>query len=250
MLGGCDRREVLTELRRLEFLGGRTAEHRPLAVLPEHQDDNLRRRIVWARRIWESAQDASRSPVEAYLKGRGIYLPKPPCLRWAARCWHGASRIHLPAMVARVEHVDHGFAGIHRTYLTPDHRRRDRALLGPIGGAAVRLSAVRTGEWLAIAESIENALSITASCQLPAWAALSAGGVRTLVLPPEATMVLICADHDANGVGQRAAHDAADRFIAEGRRVRIAMPPAPGTDFNDLLRGHVNANTAEDCYVA
>jgi putative DNA primase/helicase len=48
-------------------------------------------------------------------------------------------------------------------------------------------------------------------------------------------MVLICADHDANGVGQRAAKEAADRFLAEGRRVRIAIPPDTDNDFNDLL---------------
>ncbi len=233
--GGCDRRDVLAELRRLGFLGG-AAEHRPLAVSPQRQNDDVHR-IAWAQDIWESTQDASRSPVEPYLKSRGIYLPMPRSLRWASRCWHSASRTHLPAMVARVEHHERGFVGVHRTYLTPDNRRRDRASLGPIGGGAVRLGAVRAGEWLAIAEGIETALSITASCQIPAWAALSAGGVRTLVLPPEATMVLICADNDANRVGQGAADNAADRFLAEGRRVRVATPPDPDTDVNDLLVG-------------
>ena len=32
------------------------------------------------------------------------------------------------------------------------------------------------------------------------------------------------------------ASDAAERFLREGRRVRIATPPVPGTDFNDVLR--------------
>jgi hypothetical protein len=44
-----------------------------------------------------------------------------------------------------------------------------------------------------------------------------------------------CADNDANEVGQHAAREAADRFLAEGRRVRIAIPPETDTDFNDLL---------------
>ena len=52
---------------------------------------------------------------------------------------------------------------------------------------------------------------------MPAWAALSAGGIRALVLPREATHVLICADHDVSGVGERAARDAAVRWLAEGR---------------------------------
>jgi putative DNA primase/helicase len=63
-------------------------------------------------------------------------------------------------------------------------------------------------------------------------------------------MVVICADNDANGVGQRAATDAAERFLAEGRRVRIALPPKSGLDFNDLLRGSASARVDENRYVA
>jgi hypothetical protein len=58
---------------------------------------------------------------------------------------------------------------------------------------------------------------------------------RALILPPEATHALICVDNDGNGVGQRAAHDVAERWLAEGRRVRVAIPPEPDTDFNDVL---------------
>ena len=32
-----------------------------------------------------------------------------------------------------------------------------------------------------------------------------------------------------------AASEAAQRFFSEGRNVRIAIPPVPGTDFNDVL---------------
>ena len=38
-----------------------------------------------------------------------------------------------------------------------------------------------------------------------------------------------------NGAGDHAAREAADRWTAEGRTVRIAMPATPG-DFNDVLR--------------
>lgn len=67
------------------------------------------------------------------------------------------------------------------------------------------------------------------------WAALSTSGLKSLVLPEEAAMVLICSDNDAKGTGQRAAHEATARFLREGRRVRITMLPLPGTDFNNLL---------------
>ena len=103
---------------------------------------------------------------------------------------------------------------------------------------------LRAGEWLAITEGIETALAVATSCRHPElWAALSAGGMRALVLPPDVTHVLICADHDASGVGQRAAHNAAERWLAEGRRVRIAMPPELGTDMADVLLGRAPAET-------
>ena len=45
-------------------------------------------------------------------------------------------------------------------------------------------------------------------------------------------MVTIAADGDE--AGEEAAQAAARRFIAEGRKVKIARPPQ-GMDFNDLL---------------
>jgi hypothetical protein len=52
------------------------------------------------------------------------------------------------------------------------------------------------------------------------------------------------------GVGQRAAHDAGVRWLAEGRRVRIAIPPVAGTDFNDVLMGAAASVTVETRNVA
>ncbi len=145
-------------------------------------------------------------------------------------------------MVALVEHVEHGPVAIHRTYLAIDGSgkasfRSPRLSLGPVGGASVRLA--RAGEELVVAEGVETAASVMAATGVSAWAALSASGIERLVLPPLplAECVTIAADHDESGVGKRAAQSAAYRWIAEGRRVRIPMPPKPGTDFNDVLLG-------------
>jgi hypothetical protein len=61
-------------------------------------------------------------------------------------------------MIARVDNVDGELIGVHRTYLTADWRRYDRASLGAVAGGAVRLSA--PAKTLAVAEGIETALSI------------------------------------------------------------------------------------------
>ena len=131
-------------------------------------------------------------------------------------------------------------AFIHRTWLQPDGLakasfREPRLSLGPIGGGAVRLAP--PGELLLVGEGIETTASGMAATRLPAWAALSATGLEHLILPPLplASIVIILADNDVNGTGEKAAQKAAQRWLAEGRRVRIAIPPEPGSDVNDLL---------------
>jgi putative DNA primase/helicase len=251
---GCDPRDVFTELRRL----GLIEERRPLrAAAPRKSDifsngrsawcaDDDMRRLTAAHRLWGAAREASGSPVARYLAGRHITIPPPTSLRWAPalRRQDGA---YAPAMIALVEHIERGFVGVHRTWLAYDAggiwRRRDRASLGPIGGGAVRLAPA--GELLMIAEGIETALSAMQATPLPAWAALSTSGVVSLVLPQIVRTILILADHDANGAGERAARSAAARWVMEGRRVRIAMPPHPGTDFNDVLLGRTNPRSLD-----
>ena len=148
----------------------------------------------------------------------------------------------LPAMVALVEHVQHGAIGVHCTYLRQDGsgkadipKHQQRACFGLVGGGAIRFGVPRPGNWFAIGEGIETTLSIVVACSMPAWAAISANGIEKLVLPPEATHVVICADNDPNGRGQRAAREAARRWLGEGRRVKIALPPDAGADFNTML---------------
>jgi hypothetical protein len=103
--------------------------------------------------------------------------------------------------------------------------------LGPCRGAAVRLAPA--GPFLAVAEGIESALSYMQLAGLPTWAALSAGGIRSLILPDEVREIIIATDSDP--VGVLATRAAARRWVAEGRRVSIARPPL-GVDFNDILQ--------------
>jgi len=241
--GGCDRRDVIAELCARGLLGKRPDYQCRIPAPRQADDDDDARRIMRARRIWDGTLPAIDSPAAQYLARRGIELdPWPASLRWHPNCPRPDGK-RMPAMVAVVEHVTRGVIGIHRTYLTPDFRRHDRATRGLIGGGAVWLGTPRAGEWLAIGEGIETTASVASACAMAGWAALSAGGIRSLILPSAATHVAIIADHDASGVGARAAHDAAARWLAEGRRVRIAIPPESDTDFNDVLLGKSSAIT-------
>lgn len=245
--GGCDRRDVLAELRRRGLLDKphRSSFAPASSDAPDHRreerDADGRRRGLLACAIWDRARDPRGTLVERYLASRRLALPDAPVLRYAASLRH-LSGIYLPAMLARIDDVHGRMIAVHRTWLRPDGGGKadihpPRAALAPTNGGAVRLGVIRPGDWLAVAEGIETTLSVMQACSLPGWAALSAGGIERLILPPEAHMVVIAADHDANGTGGRTAYAAAERWVAEGRRVRIPMPPEPGTDFNDVLMG-------------
>ena len=88
---------------------------------------------------------------------------------------------------------------------------------------------------LVLAEGLETSLAASELFGLPSWSAVYAGGLCSLVLPPEVRRIVIAADNDASGVGQRNALAAYDRWTAEGRSVRVKTPPNTGDDFNDLL---------------
>ena len=153
----------------------------------------------------------------------------------------------MAAASLAVEHVEHGLVSAHRTWLALDGSAKAsldpvRISTGAIGGSAVRLAPA--AEMLLIGEGIETCLAAMTATGLPCWAALSTSGMTALALPLIVRTVIILADHDANGAGERAAYAAADRWLAEGRGVRVAIPPEPVTDFADVLLGRTNAPIA------
>jgi putative DNA primase/helicase len=191
-----------------------------------------------ALKIWGNARNADGTPVETYLRCRGINIKLPPTLRFAPHAAHRPSGNTFPAMIAAVTvWPERKPCAVHRTFL--DYSGTDKApvepermTLGPCGGAAVRLAEAT--DRLMVGEGIETCLSAMQGTGLPAWAALSTGGLQTMKLPPEVREVIILADGDEPG--EKAAQAAARRFLADQRRVRIARPPK-GSDFNDVLQG-------------
>jgi putative DNA primase/helicase len=259
---GCSRDDVLAQLRWLGLLddekGAAVGSLGPAEIDRRRAAEERRRqrRIAEALDFWRhETASPCRTAVERYWAIRGLGdLRTPPTIR-ASRSWlrhpEGGSR---PVMVALVEHVEFGPVAIHRTWLQTDGAakasfRDPRLSLGPVGGAAIRLAEARENAPLIIGEGIETTASAILVMGWPGWAALSAGGIERLILPPLplAATVFIAADHDPNGTGERAARIAAERWIAEGRKVRIALPPVPGTDWNDVL---LNKDIAGACHAA
>lgn len=197
--------------------------------------DDDKARTTNALRLWCTGRPANDTPVQIYLRSRGIRIGTPGTIKFHSGLKHRIGSI-WPAMIALVtQGRDNRPMGVHRTYLARDGRGKapiepNKMMLGPCRGGAVRLAP--TGDPLMIGEGIETCLAAMQATGHGAWAALSTSGLRTLDLPPSVQDVIVLADGDAPG--EAAALAAAARWRHEGRRVRIARPPQ-GADFNDVL---------------
>jgi phage/plasmid primase-like uncharacterized protein len=241
--GGCEWTDVFARLRSLGLIGGGTAS---LGVDPEKRRsregaevERLRRGICAARDLYRRARPAPGTPVEIYLRSRGIFGRIPRVLHFFD-CPHRNGG-HYPAMLAPIVNVDGHQIAVHKTFLSPEggkaalpkgERRETR---GPMRGGAVRLAQQQPDRELIVGEGIESTLSAVQLFRIPGWAAMCANGIEALELPTEICRIAIAADNDISGTGQRAALSARERWIAEGRSVRILLPPNPGEDFNDVL---------------
>lgn len=240
---GCDQSVVIGELRSRglwDSAGDRChqpATRQPSTVSKAPPDDGDRTAV--ALRLWRTTSPLVGTPVETYLHSRGINLVALDAVGFHPRLKHPSGGT-WPCMVALVARGHDGEPlAIHRTFLTRDGVGKapvipQKMMLGPCRGGAVRL-AMSTGK-LMVGEGIETCLAAMQATGLPAWAALSTTGLRTLQLPAEINEVIVLADGD--DPGEAAALDAARRWMCKGRTVRIARPPT-GMDFNDVLLGRV-----------
>ncbi len=242
----CDWREIKDVLRARGLLPERSERRRPYrryrpptTPKPRPADVDQQQRMEFARRKWHEAIPFVDTPAEVYLRERGL-APGPDgwplSLRYHASLKHGYTGLLLPALIAAITiWPDRDVVGIQRTFLRADGKgkapvTKPKMMIGRCGGGAVRLAPA--GPELVLSEGIETGLSVQQATGLPAWATLSTSGLRAVILPIEVKTVIIAADADEPG--EKAAQEAAQRFIAEGRTVKIARPPR-GMDFNDLL---------------
>lgn len=238
--GGCSQQELIDALRDAGLWGASPTslfdelDHIPDEAPPcKHQPNNFN--LKHALSMWGRSYPAEGTPVESYLRVRGYRGSIPSDLRFVMgrhRSDHGMYPIMIGA--ARRAGSPGEITGIHRTFLRGDGSGKAdvpdaKMSLGTVRGSAVRLAAA--ADQMAVSEGIETGLSFMQATGMPTWAALSVSGLKALVLPPEVREVVIAADPDEQGL--KAARQAATRWHAEGRKVRIAKPPQ-GLDFNDL----------------
>jgi putative DNA primase/helicase len=209
---------------------------RPLSANPPRSTQ------AWALQIWRDSIAPHGTPVDRYLALRGLELPDDAArfIRFHSACpWadeHNV-RVRVPAMVALFRTISGDEpAAIQRTALRPDGSKIGRKMLGPVIGAAIKVTAdedvlLRLG----VAEGLESAMSAIVLGQGPAWALGSAGALRNLPVLPGIETLAIIAEHD------RANEDARDvcgsRWQDAGCQVLIVEPKNRKLkDLNDVLR--------------
>ena len=204
--------------------------------------------------VWGSSKpDTGR--IAEYLGYRGlgcrdlpISVPDTLRLHPSLNYYHQGETASYPCMVAEII-LDGQRVGLHRTWLDPDASgkapcskpRKAWKCVESMTGGAIRLYSAEEGKPLAIAEGIETSLAVRQLTGLPTWSAINSTMMAKVLLPENIKSVIICADLDKSGAGQRAADKLAERLINEDRQVKISYPPIPipenskGVDWQDYL---------------
>lgn len=230
------------------------------------KDDSQRRET--ARSLVVRSRPAAGTLAERYLASRGITWVSP-ALRWVDRAPHPEAAEPTGAMLAPFKSLEGQVVACHLTFLDASGAkafgRSSKRIWGPYKSGAIRLTALR--EVIAIGEGIETTESFAAAApEIARWCAgslpnLAGGSDRPMgehphrigvkvpsetyaeakpgvLLPAGVRVVHLLADGDSDPWVTRAlVRRAANRYTAEGRRVRIVWAPQ-GADMNDLLRHH------------
>jgi hypothetical protein len=208
------------------------------AVAQERECEAAIERTSKARWLWSQRRPIAGTVAEAYLReARACGGPFPATLGFLpARGDNG------PAMIAsfgvpdepepgRLAIPDYAVAGVHITCLALDGggkagTDRDKIMVGRSLGSPIVLAPANDLLGLAIAEGIEDALSLYEATGLGAWAAGCASRLPALAdsVPSYIESVVLLVDDDPDG--KRHAGELAWRLKDRGVEVNVILPSA------------------------
>ena len=216
---GCDRDDILRELRRVPSRGRFAYTDNPAA-----QAGN-------ASRLWDEALSVAGTLAERYLGIRHL-MPISQDLRFHPRCPYRPKpwTTYHPALLVAVRE-GRRLTAVQRIFLDPvTARYRMKLMLGrPARGA---WQGGGRGDVLARAEGFETARAFTLLHDIPCWASLGARRLDQILLPETLTSLILAADNDAEGA--IAAERATLRYARPGLKIR-SMPPERVKDWAKVL---------------
>lgn len=246
----CDFKQSLVIAARFANAIPMAARSRVRPAMTKRDDQEaIAKKKANAARYWREAVPLMGTPVEAYLRGRGI--TPPPRLDEAIR-YHPNMPIkinevayYFPAMLAVIRDVGTDeIMGVHLTAITLDGERvkHDGATLRRIYGlkknGVIKLTPLDAiEETLCVGEGIESVLSLMQlQGGLPGWSLIDANNLIGFPVLDFIHHLIIGEDDDKTGTG--AARELASRWGGIGRKIDRLKPNAPGVakpDFNDEL---------------
>jgi DNA polymerase len=216
----------------------------PCRRIPRETD--AAEKLAYAMAIWTAAGPLIGSLAERYLdETRAVDLTKLPpdlhrSLRFHPVCVFG-SGVFASCLIALMrDPVTDAPVGIQRIALEERDGRVEKIERKMLGQAGI-VKLWPAGRTLVVGEGLETVLAAATRIPfegvslIPAWAAMSKGGLAQLPVIDGVERLLLLADNDSNGAGQAAAEACKRRWQAAGRAVVILMPDAPDSDFNDLV---------------
>lgn len=244
---------------------------------PESDPEEIARKRKRAKAIYLGAQPSViGTPVETYLRGRGIDLARlffpVRSLRFVADLFNKESGRKWPAMVAPIVAMNGDFLGIHRTWLeigaggrvAKAPLKEAKLSYGPYKGGVIRIwNGTRidpdTGEVLYgrslreqkepcdvdVAEGIEDALSVVIACpDARVMAGVSLSNMVGLAFPPVVAGVNFWRQNDkADSAAARQFVRVADNQVRQGKTVRVVSIPGEWKDPNEVLQSDDGATT-------
>jgi len=209
---------------------------RARAEATERERKAAAERLSKACWLWSKRRPLAGSIVQIYLRDARAYRgPLPATLGYLApRGDHGAAMIAAFGFPAEPEpgHLALDPAqlrGVHITRLAPDGSGKagttaDKIMIGRSVGSPIVLAPANDLLGLAIAEGIEDALSVHAATGLGAWAAGAASRLPTLAsaIPSYVGSITILLDDDDDGC--RHAGELAGRLKDCAFHVRLILP--------------------------
>jgi hypothetical protein len=246
----------------------REAHARANVVRKEDADAQEARYRRAAQRIFYGADDLPGTPAWTYLtQTRAIDLASlgrlPRALRAVRSLYHKGHDEHVPALIAAITDSKGAFLGVHRHYLRclsdgrvvkawPDRSAKMSLGRYKADGGYIRVwrgasrkpfNTPEPGEWVAVTEGLEDALSVAVSMpHLRVACAVSVSNLHNIKWPAGIGGIYVCTDNDGeNSATTEAYNKAYAAYKAQGLAVRVVQPPKEYKDFNDLIRGVVHA---------
>lgn len=252
----------------------RKAKERSAELAKKDRKEAARSRAN-AHKLWlDASPDILGSPVDLYLKGRGIdislldYVPRS--IRFASSIREPSTGICFPAMVTGINGVDGNFAAVHRTFLhihPGGHVVKaavpsPKMVLGRFKGGCIRLwrgedinqdtgevkrgaswSKIKGSARLTIVEGIEDGLTVALAAPGRRVAvSVTLAHLAGMLLPECFNEITIVGDNDdPESQAAKALMGAIAGFQRQGRKVFLSRAPQGFKDLNDLLNGdHVH----------